>query len=1408
MGKGEPLGSMFIELGLDASHFSPELTSAKRAVKFFQAEVKGLDNVLKGSGKNIGVLQTKYKSLENTIKAQKSVLQGLKKELDSVEKGSPKWEQKAVQIERENAKLAQMETQLQGVAKAMREISLQGTSLGKISTGLDKTGDILTNLGSKLRGIGDAMRPISTALSAGFTLATKKAIDFESQMTTTKSLLADTIPSASELNRVTAQLGDSSKSWAKEYGISTSSINEGMQELIKKGYDANQTMGAMPAILNAARASGEDFNTVANASTSILEQFNLKSNDTNQMIKNTSRVTDSLTYVANKTAAGFSDMATAMEYVGPVANSTGISLEETAAAIGLLSNNGIEGEKAGTALRGALTRLLKPSLENAKAMEQLGFSSDEFLSGALKFPDVLDRIKQSTEGMTDAQKAALIAQAFGTEAQTGMNILVNQGSDALRGLTKETENAAGYTSKLASEMNNSSKNGVERFKASLEVLQINIGQKLLPLFTPLVDGLNDFIDNLSKASPEVQQFWTMLGLGVAVAYPALNFVGNLASGLGSLLKVAGKTVGWANAKIGIKGIGVAAEETATALGGAEAAAVGASEGVGALTSSSGILGAILSPAGAVVLGTVAVAGGFALLSHAQDVAREKSEEFGTQVDNASRNELRNFKTVVDDTNTSMQAFTTVAGDASKVSDSFKKMYDDIAKSAQEANDKIQGLADKWGLTPEQVQKAQDYNNQIVSNSETMMNQINEIYQRHNGDASKFSAEEKEIILNNQNQMIEAKLQTMDLSAKQEKAIRVALNGDISQLNETQLKKSKESFEKMLEEEQKSYQTSKDELKELLDHKALTKSEYNQKMEQLESEHNNTMQTLGEKLFDVTQALDQKVKDRTGQSWNYWEEAKKKLESYGLSYEDIGKKAAEAAKNMGNSHSILAKYTSDMTQSTKEANDAWSVLVGNVNENGQLEVKSNVKEVIGEASKSVEGWEQLKIIAKEANLDSNARAVMAESLVEVGKWSELSVEDKKLIVDNKEGLQSIFDSKTELDIWNSMPDEVKQLLLDNDDVMSNAKSAREALENYNKLTPEQKKLVAEDKDVQDAVKRSTDSLTQWNVSAVDTKNLPVDEKQALASIGLGMDKMAAWNSTATPTKNLTGDATNVTNASNQGIGSLSLFNGYQIPTKPLTSDSTPTDNASAQAKASLGSFNTFGIDTRILPANETNAVNASNQAKSSFSSFNSHPLHTRQLNAQDNVSAVASQAKASIDSVPSHKTSILDMITNFFTHRHEKGTEYHQGGLAMVNDQKGSNYKELITLPTGEQFIPKGRNVILPLPVGSKVLNATKTRQLMQNLGIPKYQNGVGIPSDAKFLKDMERVQNIVKVDSSSSASNIDVEKIVSELGELKDTVASLLQALLNKDTSVYLDGDKIAQNTYQKQARIMAREGI
>ncbi len=867
MASGTPLGQMYIELGLDVSKFSPTLTGAKNAVKYFQNNVRSLDSTLKGNEKNASLLQAKYKTLGQAIDSQRKVLDEMKKSFDKLEPGTAKFDKAAADIQRENAKLAVMEGQLRGVEKALQDVGRENSWSGK----MDTLSENFAKGGEKLRAMGDAMKPVSAALLAGFTLSTKKAIDFESQMNTTKSLLADTIPTADELNSTTQKLGESSKNWAKQYGISTASINEGMQEIIKKGFDANQTIEAMPAILDAAKASGEDFNTVMNATTNILQQFGLSTQDTE-------RVTNSLTFVANKTAAGFADMGAAMEYVGPVAKNVGMNLEETAAAVGLLSNNGIAGEKAGTALRGALTRLLKPSEQNANAMEKLGFSAEEFRSGAIKLPDILDRIKKNTEGMTDAQKSALIATAFGTEAQTAMNILVDQGGDALRNLANETKGATTYTKDLANELSKSSKNGVERFKSSLEVLQINIGQKLLPLLTPVIDKVNQFIDWLSKAPPAVQSLAVGIGGFLALGYPLLNFLGNGATALSILIKHAGKLEGLLKGGLGLAKLTERAGKLKGLLqGGLGLAKVGSeatvlAEGAGAAASSSsllsGAIGALTNPIGLLVGGAALLAGGLVYLGHKKDEARIKAEEFGSQLSDTARKELRDFQSKVDDTSTAVANFGTHAGDAEKVSEAFRKLHEEVAAGAEKANQRMEELAKKLGFSDEEIAKMKVKNDQVVSNTDAMANQVSEIYKRHNGDASKFSQEEKEIVLNNQREMIKARIEMMELSGEQQKAALQALNGEIGSLNETQLKHTRDVLKKALDEENQLYKTSKDGLKQLLDAKRIDQETYNKKIQELETNHQQTMEALGTKYYQVMQNLDAKVKARTGQSWNY------------------------------------------------------------------------------------------------------------------------------------------------------------------------------------------------------------------------------------------------------------------------------------------------------------------------------------------------------------------------------------------------------------------------------------------------------------------------------------------------------------------------------------------------------------
>lgn len=641
-------------------------------------------------------------------------------------------------------------------------------------------------------------------------------------------------------------------------------------------------------------------------------------------------------------------------------------------------------------------------------------------------------------------------------------------------------------------------------------------------------------------------------------------------------------------------------------------------------------------------------------------------------------------------------------------------------------------------------------------------------------------------------MIKAKLSMMSLSADQQKAALQALNGEIGSLNETQLKHTKDVLKQALDEEKKLYETSKDELKELLDGKAIDQETYNKKMQELEANHTQTMEALGSKYYQVMKNLDEKVKSRTGQSWNYWEEAKKALEEYGLSYEEIGRKASEASQKVGNSHSILANYTSEMSKEVKEANDAWSLLVGNIDKNGNFQVKSNVKEVIGEASKSAEGWEQLQFIAKTADINSNARVTIAEALVESGKWKDMSLEEKQVIVKNQAGLQAIFDSEKNLKIWNDMPAEVKELLLKNTDIMSKADEATKALTNYEALTPKQKELLATDKSFRNAVSRSTESLKNWNAITPFTKDLLVNPNDALYFTQLSIDKMAAWNLATAETKSL--DAVD-----NTGVAVGSAIVSVNSPKQEAPINLFAADQTSGVRSETSGAINSIKQYTPVNIFAQNSTQGTVSQVQSGVNSIQDK---TVTINAQDNASGVLSGIRSWIDSVTGN------FFTNVFASKHAHGTNYHPGGLAVVNDQRNSTYKEMVTLPDGRSFIPEGRDVLLPLPRGSKVLRADKTKRLMSSMGIPKYANGIGIPSDAKFLREMEQAQQNIVVRDKNVNNGQDMAEVVSEIAILRSSLEKILTAILEKPSDTYLDGDKISLSTYKNHGSIYAREGI
>lgn len=67
----------------------------------------------------------------------------------------------------------------------------------------------------------------------------------------------------------------------------------------------------------------------------------------------------------------------------------------------------------------------------------------------------------------------------------------------------------------------------------------------------------------------------------------------------------------------------------------------------------------------------------------------------------------------------------------------------------------------------------------------------------------------------------------------------------------------------------------------------------------------------------------------------------------------------------------------------------------------------------------------------------------------------------------------------------------------------------------------------------------------------------------------------------------------------------------------------------------------------------------------------------------------------------------------------------QDTLGVVNDQKGGTYKELVLPPNGKAFIPRGRNVMLPLQKGTKIMPADQTKEFMEMTRTPHFASGIG-----------------------------------------------------------------------------------
>lgn len=363
--------------------------------------------------------------------------------------------------------------------KVVIETDLDSSGIEK---GLSKIGGLAVKGLSVATG---AITGTATALGGVSIAAIKAGSDFESQMSRVQAISGATGSEFNKLKEQAIQLG-------ADTAFSSSQAAEGMENLAAAGFTTSEIMDAMPGLLDLAAASGEDLASSSDIAASTLRGFGLEAADA-------AHVADVLAANANKTNSSVADTGEAMKYVAPLARAAGLSMEETAAAIGIMANAGIQGSQAGTTLRGAISRLSKPTKQMSECMADLGISFYDSEGNMKSLAEQTRMMEEATAGMTDEQRNNVLVTLYGQEALSGMLALMNEGDGALLELTHAYETCDGSAKAAAETMQDNLAGAMDQLGGSAETLGIVFYESVSESLKETAKSATDSINNITEA---------------------------------------------------------------------------------------------------------------------------------------------------------------------------------------------------------------------------------------------------------------------------------------------------------------------------------------------------------------------------------------------------------------------------------------------------------------------------------------------------------------------------------------------------------------------------------------------------------------------------------------------------------------------------------------------------------------------------------------------------------------------------------------------------------------------------------------------------------------------------------------------------------------------------------------------
>lgn len=480
-----------------------EIGETQQKLRQAEAELRKLDGEMRRTSAPTAAMSRQFATAQARVEALRGQFRGQVVELRSVKSAMMAAGMSTRTLAADQQKLAANLARTVAQQKKLRE------NLAARSANSER----LANARSQM---GEARGRIITGIAAvaPFALAVRTAAKFEDAMTRVGSLARASDADLARLSETAQVLGRDTK-------YSATQAAEGMQFLAMAGYNVNQTIQAMPGMLNIANAGAVELGTAADIVSNVLSGFGMRAEET-------TRLGDVLANTFTRSNVNLEMLGETMKYVAPVSKATGVSLEMTAAAAGLLGNSGIQGSMAGTALRTMLSRLAAPMRKGQRALERLGVKTKDAAGNLRPLEDVLVDLQKKMSRYGTATRQGMTTAIFGMEAATAATVLMGEaGSGALQKFSREVAKQ-GTAQMIADKQAQTSVGRYLALKSAIEGTAIKIGNALLPALQRLSQRIIPVINSVTswmEKNPELASTIVGVAAGLSVLVLGLAVAG-------------------------------------------------------------------------------------------------------------------------------------------------------------------------------------------------------------------------------------------------------------------------------------------------------------------------------------------------------------------------------------------------------------------------------------------------------------------------------------------------------------------------------------------------------------------------------------------------------------------------------------------------------------------------------------------------------------------------------------------------------------------------------------------------------------------------------------------------------------------------------------------------------------------